>query len=93
MHTHSFDVGRPAAREDNGSTGGIESLGHVGITCLINLGWRVAPVQLQHVHPPRGKSVGILLDVVQGAGVTSTGVCPQIWEKKSVQKSGIMQVT
>ena len=92
MHTNIFYVGRPAAREDDGSTGGIESLGHIGIPSLINLGRRIAPVQLQHVHPPRGECVGILLDVVQSAGVTSTGVCPQVWIKKDVQKSGITQV-
>ena len=86
MHTNIFDVGRPAAREDNGSTGGVESLGHVGIPGLINLSRRIAPIQLQHVHPPRGECVGVLLDVVQSAGVTSTGMCAQVWIKKHVQK-------
>ena len=74
MCTNILDVSRPAAREDYWSAGSIECLSHVGVTSLIDLGRGIAAIQLQHVHAPRCKRVGICLNVVQSARIAATGM-------------------
>ena len=75
---HRLDISRPAARENYWATSVVESLGHIGIPCRINVFRGIAAVKLQHIHTPLRKGVCIILNVPQGARVTTASGCANV---------------
>ena len=49
---HLGDVVWPVAREEDGSTCGVEGQAHVRVARGINSGVPVAAIQFQHIHTP-----------------------------------------